>query len=111
MKNLTLSEIIYLIAIWRLENNAYGVTIRKQIANVSGKTPTYGTLYSALDQLFKKGYAVKSAGAPTPERGGRSKIFYKLTQKGVKALKASRELQKTIWKGIPEVAFDETIEP
>ncbi len=106
MKNLTLSEIIYLIAIWRLEDNAYGVTIRKQIANVTGKTPTYGTLYSALDQLYKKGYVLKSAGPPTPERGGRSKIFYRLTQNGLKALKASRELQKAIWKGIPELTFD-----
>ncbi len=106
MKNLTLSEIIYLIAIWRLEDNAYGVTIRKQIANVTGKIPTYGTLYSALDQLYKKGYVLKSAGPPTPERGGRSKIFYRLTQNGLKALKASRELQKAIWKGIPELTFD-----
>ncbi len=106
MKNLTLSEIIYLIAIWRLEENAYGVTIRKQIAKVTGKTYTYGTLYSALDQLFKKGYVVKSAGPPTPERGGRSKIFYKLTQEGIKSLKASRELQKAIWKGIPKLTFE-----
>ena len=106
MKNLTLSEIIYLIAIWRLEENAYGVTIRKQIAKVTGKTYTYGTLYSALDQLFKKGYVVKSAGPPTPERGGRSKNFYKLTQEGIKSLKASRELQKVIWRGIPELTFE-----
>jgi DNA-binding PadR family transcriptional regulator len=106
MKNLTLSEIIYLIAIWRLEDNAYGVTIRKQIEHVTGKISTYGTLYSALDQLYKKGYVVKNAGPPTPERGGRSKIFYKLTLKGVKALKDSRKLQKAIWKGIPELTFD-----
>jgi DNA-binding PadR family transcriptional regulator len=106
MKNLTLSEIIYLIAIWRLDDNAYGVTIRKQIMEVMGKTYTYGTLYSALDQLFKKGYVVKSAGSPTPERGGRSKIFYKLTQEGIKSLKVSRELQKVIWKGIPELTFE-----
>jgi DNA-binding PadR family transcriptional regulator len=90
----------------RLEGNAYGVTIRKQIAKVTGKTYTYGTLYSALDQLYKKGYVVKNAGLPTPERGGRSKIFYKLTQEGIKSLKASRELQKAVWKGVPELTFD-----
>ncbi len=106
MKELTLSEIISLLAIWRLEENAYGVTIRKQIVKVTGKTYTYGTLYSALDQLFKKGYVIKSAGPPTPERGGRSKIFYKLTGEGIKALKASRELQEAIWKGIPKLALD-----
>jgi PadR family transcriptional regulator PadR len=107
MKDLTLSELIFILAIWRLEENAYGVTIRKQIAQVTGKTHTYGTLYSALDQLFKKGYVTKSAGPPTPERGGRSKIFYRLTTEGIKALKAARELQREIWKGIPEFSQDE----
>ena len=107
MKDLTLSEIIFLLAIWRLEDNAYGVTIKRQITKDTGKTHTYGTLYSALDQLFKKGYVTKSAGPPTPERGGRSKIFYRLSPEGITALKAARELQKEIWKGVPEFSLDE----
>jgi len=107
MKDLTLSEIIFLLAIWRLGDNAYGVTIKRQVTKDSGKTHTYGTLYSALDQLFKKGYVTKSAGPPTPERGGRSKIFYRLTPHGMKSLKAARELQREIWKGIPEFSQDE----
>jgi len=97
MKELTLSEIIFMLAIWRLEENAYGVTIRKHIAQVTGKIHTYGTLYSALDQLFKKGYVIKSAGPPTPERGGRSKIYYRLSPEGIEALKAARQLQREIW--------------
>ena len=106
MKELTLSEIIFMLAIWRLEENAYGVTIRKLIARVTGKTYPYGTLYSALDQLFKKGYVIKSAGPPTPERGGRSKIFYRLSPEGIEALKAARQLQREIWKGVPEISLD-----
>ena len=106
MKDLTLSELIFMLAIWRLEDNAYGVTIRKQIAQVTGKTHTYGTLYSALDQLFKKGYVIKSAGPPTPERGGRSKIFYRLSSEGITALKVARQLQRAIWKGVPEFSLD-----
>jgi len=107
MKDLTLSEIIFLLAIWRLEDNAYGVTIKRQITKDTRKTHTYGTLYSALDQLFKKGYVIKRAGPPTPERGGRSKIFYRLTPEGIQALNAARQLQRTIWKGIPEFSSDE----
>lgn len=106
MKDLTLSELIFILAIWRLEDNAYGVTIRKQIAQVTGKTYTYGTLYSALDQLFKKGYVTKSAGPPTTERGGRSKIFYRLSPEGIMALKAAHQLQRAIWKGVPEFSLD-----
>lgn len=106
MKVLTLSELIFMLAIWRLEDNAYGVTIKRQVSKDTGKIYTYGTLYSALDQLFKKGYVTKSAGPPTQERGGRSKIFYRLTPEGTQALKAARELQRAIWKGIPEFTFD-----
>lgn len=106
MKDLTLSEIIFLLAIWRLEDNAYGVTIKRQVTKDTGKAHTYGTLYSALDQLFKKGYVTKSAGPPTPERGGRSKIFYRLSRDGMIALKSARELQRSLWKGIPEFTFD-----
>ncbi len=106
MKELTLSEIIFMLAIWRLEENAYGVTIRKHIAQVTGKTYTYGTLYSALDQLFKKGYVIKRAGTPTPERGGRSKIYYRLSPEGIEALKAARQLQREIWKGVTEFTLD-----
>ncbi len=106
MKDLTLSELIFMLAIWRLEENAYGVTIRKQIAQVTGKVYTYGTLYSALNQLFRKGYVIKSAGPPTAERGGRSKIFYRLSPEGIRALKAARQLNREIWKGIPEFSLD-----
>lgn len=106
MSDLTLSELIFMLAIWRLEESAYGMTIRKQIAQVTGKTYTYGTLYSALDQLFRKGYVIKRAGPPTPERGGRSKIFYRLSPEGIKALKAARQLNREIWKGVSEFSFD-----
>jgi PadR family transcriptional regulator PadR len=106
MSDLTLSELIFMLAIWRLEENAYGVTIRKQIVQVTGKTYTYGTLYSALDQLFRKGYVIKNAGPPTPERGGRSKIFYRLSTEGIRALKAARQLNRKIWKGLPEFSLD-----
>jgi PadR family transcriptional regulator PadR len=106
MKDLTLSELIFMLAIWRLEENAYGVTIRKQIAQVTGKVYTYGTLYSALNQLFKKGYVIKRAGPPKPERGGRSKIFYRLSPEGIRALKAACQLNREIWKGVTEFSVD-----
>jgi PadR family transcriptional regulator PadR len=106
MKDLTLSEIIFLLGIWRLEENAYGMTIRKEIEQMTRKTYTYGTLYSTLDQLYKKGYVIKRAGPPTPERGGRSKIFYRLSPEGITALKAARQLQRAIWKGVPEFSLD-----
>ena len=56
MKFLTRHEEIYLLAIWRLQENAYGVKIRKQINTTTCRKISYGALYFTLDQLYKKGY-------------------------------------------------------
>ena len=102
---LTLNEQILLLAIWRLGDGAYGYTIREQINAYTQKEIAFGTLYNNLDQLIKKGYAVSYKGQPTAIRGGKRKVYYKTTAKGMDALQKARELQNKLWKGIPEYAF------
>lgn len=106
MKDLTISQLVLLLSIWRLGANAYGVTIRKNLVDLIGKKYPFGTLYSLLDQLYKKGYVEKQIGPPTNKRGGRRTILYSLSPEGQNALKAARKLQKIIWDGISEAAFD-----
>jgi DNA-binding PadR family transcriptional regulator len=106
MKVLTIAEEIILTAVLRLGDNAYGVAIRKKVAEVTQKELIYGTLYNLLDQLVRKGYVDKNRGSPTPERGGRSKIYYRLTPSGVEALQHARRLHKKIWEGLPDLAAD-----
>lgn len=103
MYGLTLMEEILLTAIWRLHDMAYGVSIRKKITEVTGEEMIYGTLYNLLDQLVRKNFLRKSRGLPTPERGGRSKIYYVLTPKGMTALQQARDLHRRVWDGIPEL--------
>ena len=103
MKDLTLYESMFLLAILRLGDNAYGVAIREEVTKVMERTISYGTLYSYLDQIFRKGYVTRTVGDPTPERGGRRKTFYKLSTEGKKALKISYKLQKAIWEGVSEL--------
>ena len=107
MKDLTLYETIHLLAILRREEDAYGITIKDEISEMTGREISYGTLYSYLDQLFKKGLVNKTAGNPTPERGGRRKIFYTLTAEGVKSLQAAYKLQESIWTRFPDFVFKE----
>ena len=107
MKHLTKIEEILLLAIYMLKDDAYGVTIRKHVMKVTGEKMTYGTLYSALDQLVKKEYVYKTIGDPTPERGGRRKIFYTVSPRGFEALRQAQELSKTLWGSISDLAFDE----
>lgn len=106
MDLLTRLEEVILMAIWRLKSNAYGVTINKEVSERVNKNYSMGALYFTLDQLHTKGYISKSAGSPTPERGGRRKIFYELTPEGKNALLAVRALQNSLWDGISRVAFE-----
>lgn len=103
MEDLTVYESIFLMVILRLKENAYGVTIREEASKIKGRTLSYGTIYSYLDQLSRKGYVNKTTGSPTAERGGRRKIFYGLSPAGLAALKSAYDLQNTIWKDAPSV--------
>jgi len=107
MRDLSLTHQSIMLAIWRLGESAYGVTIRKQVAAVTGRTYAYGTLYNFLNQLAMKGYIRKTVGSPTPKRGGRRKIFYTLTPAGSRALHKARRMQQAIWSEIPDRVFEE----
>ena len=97
MKDLNLTEEMVLWAVWRLKDDAYGVTIRDHLSLKTGRRQPYGTLYSALAKLEKLGYARKTIGDPSPTRGGRSKNYYRVTPYGIAALKSAVELKTTLW--------------
>lgn len=71
-----------LLAILRLGENAYGVTIRNEIAQCTGREPAPGALYTALDRMEQKGLVQARLGDPTPKRGGRAKRYIKVTKRG-----------------------------
>ena len=106
MKELTKVEEIILIAIWKLKDDAYGVKIRQYVSNLIDKEFTYGNLYSVLNQLTQKDYVSKSEGEVVAERRGRPRITYTITSDGFKALKETREMNESLWKGISKLAFD-----
>ncbi len=106
MKVLTVLEQIILSAIVSLEDEAFGVAIRKKIKAFTGKSIMYGTLYNALDQLLRKGYIKKTSGKKTSERGVHGRVYYDLTPAGRKSLLSAFKLQKTIWANIPDLVKD-----
>ena len=106
MAELTKNEEILMIAILHLKENAYGVHIRRQIKETTGKQWNYGTLYRMLDQLVKKNLLERKEGDPMPERGGRRKNYYSLAPFGVKALRDAYALQKTLWNGNTQMALE-----
>jgi len=106
MKLLSRAEEVILLTILKLEDEAYGVNIREQIFKDSGDLWSFASIYSPLDKLHRKGYVRKEKGIPSPERGGKSKYYYRLTKEGTQALLKIREAQEKFWAGIPEMALD-----
>lgn len=97
MNDLNLMEEMILWAVWRLEGHAYGVTIRKQVSERTGRLFPYGTLYGVLAKLTRAGFVTKTTGDPSPVRGGRSRNYYAVTPRGIDALKAALELKQRLW--------------
>jgi len=102
MDLLTRLEEAILIAILKLGDDAYGVPINREVSKVFGRTYTMGGLYFALDQLVRKEYLMKRSADPIPQRGGRSKTYYRLTLEGREALEVTRQHQVRLWKSVPE---------
>ncbi|MFC1555224.1 PadR family transcriptional regulator [candidate division KSB1 bacterium] len=110
MNELSKAEEKFLLSIWRLKDNAYGVAIRDKIVELTGKKYTYGTLYGILDQLVYRGYVKKIEGDPTPERGGRRKLFYSISNDGLAALKQTYEINRSLWHGVDIESLDKGLE-
>ena len=105
MKLLTRSEEMILLAVWRLQENAYGVTIRNQLKEVTGKTWSFGALFVSLDRLSKKGFVESFFSDPLPQRGGRRRRMYRLRKPGRQALLDIRLVEKALWDGVSEIAL------
>jgi DNA-binding PadR family transcriptional regulator len=100
MKLLSRIEEIILLAIIRLDEEAYGMRIREEVIKATGKKWLLGAIYGPLGRLQKNGYVTSVKGEPIPERGGRAKVYYCLTKKGKEALIEINRVHKLIWEGI-----------
>ena len=92
-------EQLVLLAVLRLGDDAYGVPIRREIEERTGRSLTVGALYRTLDRLEEKSYLSSSFSDPTPERGGRSKRYFRLKPAGMRALADSRQALEAMWSG------------
>lgn len=93
-------EHIVILALLRLENRAYGVTVRQEIEHRTRREVSIGAVYATLDRLELKGYVRSRRGEPTPERGGRSKRFFRVTAQGAAALSRTHRALRRMTEGL-----------
>jgi PadR family transcriptional regulator, regulatory protein PadR len=93
-------EHIVVLALLRLSDRAYGVTVRQEIASRISREVSIGAIYATLDRLETKGYVKSALGDPTPERGGRSKRYFHVTAKGVAAVNRTHRALHSMSEGL-----------
>jgi PadR family transcriptional regulator PadR len=96
-------ELMVMLAIIRLGDNAYGVSISNEIEATTGTTVLLGSVYDALTRLEQKGLVTSALGEATPERGGRAKRHYRETPKGLRTVRETQRSLVKLWKGIPQL--------
>ncbi|HEX4168409.1 MAG TPA: helix-turn-helix transcriptional regulator [Bryobacteraceae bacterium] len=93
-------EHIIVLALLRLQDRAYGVTVRQEIQFRIKRDVSIGAVYATLDRLETKGYVKSRRGEPTPERGGRSRRFFRVTAKGVGAVNRTQRALHSMTEGL-----------
>src|SRR6202171_4849886 len=94
-------ELLVLLALIRLGDDAYGVPISDAIEESSGREVALGSVYITLDRLESKGLVSSRLGEPTPERGGRAKTYFHITAKGLRKVRQARGTLINLWNGVP----------
>lgn len=100
MDYLSRTEELLLLVVWRLQDDAYGLTIRRMLCELTGEEMSVGTVYSPLKRLARAGFLETWDSEPVGVRGGRSKRHYRLSDKGVRALSAVKALSDNAWEGL-----------
>ena len=96
-------ELMILLTLIRLGDDAYGVPISKELRRVTGREVALGSVYAALDRLETKGFVVSTIGDPTPTRGGRAKRYFRVTKVGLHEVHMTRKALVNLWRGLPRI--------
>ena len=94
-------EQLVLLALLRVGEGAYGMTVRREIEERAARDVSIGAVYATLDRLEEKGMVKSHRGEPTDERGGRAKKCFRITGAGAKALERSQEAVRQMLEGLP----------
>jgi PadR family transcriptional regulator, regulatory protein PadR len=100
---LTDFELMVMLAVLRIREDAYGVSIAREIEATGGRAVTHAAVYVALDRLYEHGLVASQLGDPTPERGGRAKKIFRVTPAGLAAIRRTQRAFVALWRGIPEL--------
>ncbi len=98
-------EELVIMTIGILNNEAYGVSIQREMQSRLSRSISMGAIHAALTRMEEKGYLKSFAGESTVERAGRPKRFFEITALGKKAMQYSKATRDEFWSAIPKTVF------
>ena len=96
-------ELIVMLVLLRLGDEAYGVPIAREIDQQTGREVKLGSVYAVLEPLEEKGLVASKLGEPTQERGGRAKRYFHVTKQGIREVRDARQVLTRLWQSVPEL--------
>jgi DNA-binding PadR family transcriptional regulator len=100
-------EFMLLLALLRLGDDAYGVTIAQELEQQTNREVVVASVYATLERLQERGLVTSRLGDSTPERGGRAKRYFRITPAGIREVRVARRSLMNLWKGLPELKGEE----
>jgi PadR family transcriptional regulator, regulatory protein PadR len=97
---LTQTELMILLAILRLKDEAYGVPISAEILKRTGREVAAASVYAILERLGERGLVESELGEATAIRGGRAKTYFRVTAKGATQVRETRHALQGLWRGL-----------
>ena len=80
-------ELMILLAVIRLGDDAYGVPISKELFETTGREVALGSVYASLDRLEEKGLVTSALGDPTPARGVERSAIFMSPSRGIREVR------------------------
>lgn len=99
-------EEIVLLTVAILYDEAYGVAVREEIERRLDRKVSLGAMHATLVRLEDKGLLRSRLGEATSKRGGKRKRHFQVTRAGQEALTATREARESLWRDVPDTAFE-----
>ena len=93
-------ELTALLGVARLADDAYGLAVRRELHERTGRDYSVGAVYTTLQRLEDKGLLTSSTSDPLPVRGGRSRRHFRLTAAGMRVLREAQRETAALWSGV-----------
>ncbi len=99
-------ELLVLLAVMRLGDEAYAVPIVDQIRERTGRTPSRSAVYLTLKRLEEGGLVTSEMGDPLPERGGKARRYVRVMPEGLRLVRETQSGLQRMWDGLEQLKAD-----